>query len=172
MFDSIYKSVSKPLYKFIAKRVGRDEIEIEEILQQTMIAGWKGMDKFEHKSTYFTWLCRIALNKIADYYRDQINHRSRFIVPSLKAISLVEGNDISPIEKMALSELCDNVNKCLDLMPVKYRRLLWYRYWKNLSYAQIAKIMDLSDRAVEGQLYRAKANFSKVYSSKLSEGIK
>lgn len=169
MFEEIYKSVSHPLYKFIAKRTGASEDEVQEIFQQTLIAGWKGLKTFKHKSSYFTWLCRIALNKIADYYRDQINHRSRFVVPTLKAISLVEGSDIPPIERMALKELCDDVNKCLDLLPIKYRRLLWFRYWKNLSYAQIAKILDISQRAVEGQLYRAKASFSEIYSSKLSK---
>lgn len=141
--------------------------EVEEVFEETVVAAWRGYKTFEHKSTYFTWLCRIALNKIADYYRDQINHRSHIVVPTLKAISLVEATDIPPEERLALKELCDKVNDCLNLLPYQTRKLLWFRYWKDLSYRQIAEILDVSERAVEGRLYRAKDEFSRVWTAKV-----
>ncbi len=159
-FEELYKKFSIPLFRFIAKRMGAEEREVEEVFEETVVAGWRGYKTFRHKSSYFTWLCRIALNKIADYYRDQINERSHIVVPTLKAMSLIEANDIAPEERLALKELCDNVNKCLDLLPPDKRRLLWFRYWKDLSYSQIAKILGISERAVEGQLYRAKKEFA------------
>ena len=162
-FESLYRQLSTPLFRFIAKRVGRDEIEIEEVVEETFVAAWKGFKTFKHKSTFFTWLCRIALNKIADYYRDQINERSHIVTPALKAISLIEADDISPLEKMALTELCDKVNSCLNILPRNIRQLLWFRYWKGLSYSQIAKILDISERAVEGRLYRARESFAKIW---------
>lgn len=167
-FEKVYKLLVSPVTRFVAKRTGiADEKIVDEIVCDTFSSAWKSYSSFKHKSTYFTWLCRIALNKIADYYRDQINHRSRFVVPNLKAFANLEALDNSPIEKMALKELCDNVNKCLDLLPSEKRRLLWYRYWKDYSYAQIAKILHISIRAVEGRLYRAKSSFAEVYTSKL-----
>lgn len=165
-FKKLYKETSRPLFAFIAKRMGARTSQVEEIFEETVVAAWKGYKTFEHKSTYFTWLCRIALNKIADYYRDQINERSHIVTPTLKAMSLVEADDISPVERLALKELCNKVNSCLDLLPVQTRRLLWFRYWKGLSYAQIAKIMDVSVRAVEGRLYRAKDEFAKVWTAR------
>lgn len=146
--------------------MGAKEKEVEEIFEETMVAGWKGFKTFRHKSTYFTWLCRIALNKIADYYRDQIHERSHVVVPTLKAMSLIEANDIAPEERLVLSELCDNVNKCLNLLPHEKRRLLWFRYWMDLSYTQIARIMNTSVRSVEGRLYRARGSFARQWQEK------
>ena len=163
-FENLYKKFSTPLFRFIAKRMGAGANEVEEVFEETIIAGWRGFKTFKHKSTFFTWLCRIALNKIADYYRDQVHERSHIITPALKAISLVEANDISPVERMALTELCDRVNDCLNLLPHKIRQLLWFRYWKDMSYSQIAKILDIPERAVEGRLYRARESFAKVWS--------
>lgn len=164
-FESLYKKFSTPLLRFIAKRMGAAQSEVEEVFEETIVAAWKGYKTFKHKSTYFTWICRIALNKIADYYRDQIHYRSRFVVPTLKAISLVEGNDIDPIERMALKELCDDVNKCLNLLPPEKRRLLWFKYWKDLSYKEISKILHVSERSVEGRIYRAKLALARVISA-------
>ncbi len=163
LFESIYKSVSTPLFRFIAKRIGADQETANEIFQETIVAGWKGLKTFRHKSSYFTWLCRIALNKIADYYHDQINSRSGIIVPLIDELIQTDGKSLSPEEKMALEELKMSVNNCLNLLPYKKRRLLWFRYWKDMSYAEIAKFLGISERAVEGRLYRAREEFAILY---------
>jgi len=167
-FESIYKSISTPLFRFIAKRIGADVETANEIFEETIVAGWKGLKTFRHKSSYFTWLCKIALNKIADYYHDQINNRSRIIVPlidSLTGTDLVNNNSLSLEEKIALDELKVSVNNCLNLLPYSKRQLLWFRYWKEMSYSEIAKILNISERAVEGRLYRAKEDFAKAWST-------
>src|SRR3989344_3903145 len=110
-FDAIYKSLSTPLYKFIAKRIGVKPQIAEEVFQETMTAAWKGWNTFKHKSNYFTWICRIALNKIADYYRGQVNERSRFVAPFLEEIAFIEDNRILPEEKLALDDLRFSIRK-------------------------------------------------------------
>lgn len=162
-FEVVYKKLSLPLTKFIAKRIGADHDAVEEVFSRTVIAAWKGFKTFKHKSSYFTWLCRIALNKIADYYRDQVNQRSVFIVPTLKELANLQYEGISPEEMLALKELCKAVNDCLDLLPYEKRRLLHLRYWKDLSIAEIAKIWGVSPRAVEGRIYRAKKSLEIIF---------
>ena len=168
-FVVIYKELALPLTKFVIKRMGVPEDRAEEVVEETFVAAWRGWNAFEHKSTYFTWLCRIALNKIADYYRDQIHHKSSIIVPLIEALTDVDHKYLSPEETLALEDLKKSVNKCLDSMSPQKRMLLQYRYWYDLSYKEIGKILDISERAVEGRLYRAKEEFSEVYSSKFSE---
>lgn len=165
-FVTIYKEFALPLSKFVMKRMGAGEKEVEEIVEDTAVAAWRGWNTFEHKSSYFTWLCRIALNKIADYYHDQVNRNSRIVVPLIEAFTEADTKTLSPEESLVLKELRKSVNKCLDSMSPEKRRLLHFRYWYNLSYAEIGKIMGISERAVEGRLYRAKEEFSQVYSSK------
>jgi RNA polymerase sigma factor (sigma-70 family) len=163
-FEKIYKEFALPLTKFVMKRMGAPEAEVEEVVEETVVAAWRGWNTFEHKSTYFTWICRIALNKIADYYHDQVNKNSRIVVPLIDALTEPEGKSLSPEESLALKELRASVNECLDLMPPEKRRLLQFRYWYDLSYSEISKIMGISERAVEGQLYRARSEFAKVWS--------
>jgi RNA polymerase sigma-70 factor (ECF subfamily) len=162
-FEAQYKKYSPALFKFIAKHLRKDQTAVEEVFEETIVAGWKGYKAFEHKSSYFTWLCRIALNKIADYYHDQVNENSRFIVPLLDSLTYIDTDKLSPEETLALKELRVSVNDCLNLLPFEKRRLLWFKYWKDYSYEQIGKIMGISERAVEGRIYRAKEDFAEVW---------
>jgi RNA polymerase sigma-70 factor (ECF subfamily) len=164
-FTEEFEKVAVPLTKFVIKRVSGDSRATEEVLSATMIAAWKGWNTFRHKSSYFTWLCRIALNKIADYYHDQVHRESRIVVPLIDAITDVDNKSLSPEETLALKELRDSVNGCLDLLPPEKRRLLQFRYWYDLSYNEIAKMLGISVRAVEGKIYRAKHEFAKIWAS-------
>ena len=164
-FEKIYKEFAMPLTKFVMKRMGANEKEVEEVVEETVVAAWKGWNTFRHKSSYFTWLCRIALNKIADYYHDQINHNSKLIVPFIEALTDTDNRSLSPEESLALKELRKSVNSCLDLMSPEKRKLLQFRYWYDLSYTEISKILGISERAVEGQIYRAKTEFAKVWTN-------
>ena len=105
----------------------------------------------------------IALNKISDYYRDQINKNSRIVVPIIEALTEADSKSLSPEEAMALKELRNSVNNCLNLMSPEKRKLLQFRYWYNLSYDEISRILGISERAVEGQIYRAKQEFEKAW---------
>ena len=163
-FEALYKKFATPLLKFIAKRIGANPEATDEIFQETMAAAWKGYKAFRHKSSFFTWLCRISLNKIADYYRDQVNENSHIVIPTIQKLLAIPTNEISPEERLALTELKIKVNDCLNLLPYETRRLLWFRYWEELSIREIARILVVSERAVEGKLYRARSNFAEVYS--------
>lgn len=163
-FEKLYKQFFSPLARFVFKRLGSDPEIADQIVTETFSSAWKGYKTFKHKSTFFTWLCRIALNKIADYYRDQINRRSHFIVPTLKQWSRIEqlqGSEpsTSPEERMALNEMRDKVNQVLNLLPDDKRRLLQYKFYRDLSYKEISFILKISPKAVEGRLYRAKKAF-------------
>lgn len=162
-FVKIYKEFALPVTKFVIKRMGATDAEAEEIVEETFVAAWRGWNSFEHKSSYFTWLCRIALNKIADYYRDQVNKKSRIVVPIISALTEADTKSLSPDEALALKDLRKSVNRCLDSMSPEKRKLLQFRYWYNLSYKEISDILDISERAVEGQIYRAKQEFAKVW---------
>lgn len=167
-FEKIYRQLALPLTKFVIKRVGGDSEAVDEVLSATLIAAWRGWNTFRHKSSYFTWLCRIALNKIADYYHDQVNRNSGLIVPLIDKINQIGNGKLSPEEEMALNDLRKSVNDCLDLLPPEKRKLLQFRYWYNYSYQKISDLTGLSVRAVEGQLYRAKHEFAKVWTRESS----
>lgn len=162
-FEVVYRELLLPVTKFVFKKMGSKPDVAEEIISETFTAAWKGYNTFKHKSSYFTWLCRISLNKMADYYHDQVNSNSRIVVPLIDSLTQIDDENLSPEETLALCELKKSVNDCLDSLPPEKRKLLWFRYWRDMSYKEIGKILGVSERAVEGKLYRARSQFAKVW---------
>ncbi len=156
-FELFYRQFALPLYKFLVKKTGGNTSLAEEVSAQTFEAALKGWDSFGHRSSYFTWVCRIALNKLADYYRDRIHQNSHLVAPFLEEIGKIEDKSLKPEEKLALKELRLAVKGCLNLMPEETKRLIYLRYWEDLTLKKISEIMGISERSAEGKLYRARA---------------
>jgi RNA polymerase sigma-70 factor (ECF subfamily) len=161
--DQFYHESSQKLLKLLLKRNGGDLEVAKSVLQDALIAAYTSFHTFHHKSTYFTWICKIALNKLADYYRQQVNSKSKFFVPLASQINNLVDPALEPEEKLALDELRYKVNACLNLLPPEYRRLLHLKYYLELSNTEISLKLNLAPRALEGKLYRAKKLLAKIY---------
>ena len=135
----------------------------QEVLQETWVAALKSYATFRHKSSYFTWLCKISLNKLADYYRSQVSHRSRTVVPAITKFNQIIDPKISLEEKLSLEELKTKVNQCLNLLPVDYRQLLQLKYYEELTSRQMSLKLNLPARSLEGKLYRARKRLANLY---------
>lgn len=164
-FVMMYNKVALPLTKFLVKKMGGNQEAAEEVFSRTVMAAWCGLHTFEHRSEFFTWVCKIGLNKMADYYREQINERSKLIAPGLEILGSFKDNQLSPEEKLILLELRTSVKECLMLLPEEKRQLLYLRFWQELTLKEIANILEVSERAAEGKLYRAKFALREVVST-------
>jgi RNA polymerase sigma-70 factor (ECF subfamily) len=164
VFSSLYSQFGQHILKFILKRNGGDMEAAESVLQDTFIAAFKSFSTFHHKSSYFTWLCKISLNKLTDYYRREIHRKSKFVIPSLNQLNSLFDPGLSPEEKISLDELRQSVNSCLDLLPPKYRQLLHLKYYQQLSGREICLKLQLTPRQLEGRLHRARHALAKVVS--------
>ena len=171
-FELVYRNLASPLTGFIIKKTGGNKEAVDEVFSRTISAAWQGFHTFKHKSSYFTWICRIALNKIADYYRGQVNESSHFIAPFLEDVAFIEDPNIRPDEKLALDELRVSIRNCLNLLPKEKRNLLYLRYWEDLTIKQIAKQTGTSERAIEGKIYRAKNLLKKLFETNYPETSK
>lgn len=165
MFEQLYRKFSRPVLKFILHRSGGDLEAAQEVVQDTFVSAFKSFHTFRSKSSYFTWLCKISLNKLADYYRRQVHYRSKVVVPALYTLDSLIDPALSPEEKYSLKELRRNVNACLDLLPRQYRQLLHLKYYRQLSGKKICLILNLQPRQLEGRLRRARIALAKVVSS-------
>ena len=158
-FSALYTKFGKPLLKFLVKRYNLELETAEEIAQEAWLAAFKSYNTFNNKSTFFTWVCKIAMFKTADYYRKFVNRRSGLVSPTLEHLNNLIDPQVTPEEFASLEDMSFKIRDCLNLLPEKYKMVLWLRYYKQYSYSEMAKELNMSERAVEGTLYRAKKQF-------------
>ena len=157
--------LSRSLLKFLLKRTGGDMEIAREVLQDTWASALKSLATFRRKSTLFTWICKIALYKLADYYRHNINRHSLLVVPLSEKFNDLVDPRLTPPEQLAIDELVESVKRALALIPPQYRQLLKLKFYENLSHKDISIKLNISKRSAEGLLYRAKHNFKKAYTA-------
>lgn len=163
----LYRLFGQRILKVILKHNGGDLQVAEEVLSDTYTAALHSFHTFKHKSSYFTWLTKIALNKMADYYRHKIHEHSRIFIPSVEYFNSLIDPQITLEEQVSLNDLKFQVQKFLALIPVEYQQILDLKYLQQLSNKEIEIKLNLTPRQLEGRLYRSKKAFAKIIESKI-----
>lgn len=130
----------------------KDIHEAEDLSQEVFIKFYKSIDYFRFESSISTYLFQIARNYCIDYYRRK---RIRQIFIGLdKAKESVEY--MNNEDRMI-------IRQCILDLPENLRTMVILYYYVGMSEKDIGKIFNISNRAVEGRLYRAKQKLKKEF---------
>lgn len=160
-FSELYNENFDYVYSFVFIRTACDAQITEEIVQEAFTAAWQAQDRFRNKSTFRTWLCGIAKNKLYEYYR-------RNAANGENQIHSIESIEEQPsgfeIESIVLkNEMKTQVLKALNQINPIYRYTLIMKYIDGYSIKEIAKHLGRTTKAVDGVLQKSKNSFIKEY---------
>ena len=156
----IYQKYQLRLRNFIARKVANEQ-DIEEILQESLIATVDCLPLYSGKSSLFTWICGIARHEIADYYRKK--KIKTFLFSHLPWLEELASQALGPEQIFMRRELEDKVKKTLNRLSEGYAEVLRLKYYQGLSVEQIAIKLNETTKMVESRLFRARQAFIKVY---------
>jgi len=161
LFTGLYNQNFSYVYSYVFARTAGNGQLTEDIVQETFVAAWLSLDRFDNKSSFRTWLCSISKNKLREYYRSAI-HREKIELPYND--DLAEHPSSFNLEKIVFdNETRLIVLEALNGMTPLYRYALIMKYMDGLKVKEIAKALHKSAKAVDGVLQRAKAAFEKEY---------
>jgi RNA polymerase sigma-70 factor (ECF subfamily) len=157
-------------------------VDAEDAVQEAMLRAWKGIDRFEEKSSLKTWLYRIATNVCLDTLsasnRQRIRaleasdtpgvvsddlvltqrSREHWVEPIPDAMALPAGDDVNPEERALLRESIRLAFvAALQYLPPRQRAALLLTQVLNFSAAETAETLEMSVAAVNSALQRARA---------------
>lgn len=159
-FFYFYKKNQPLIINYLRKKIA-DRQAAEEIAQDIFIAFLEGLRDFHFQCSLKTFLFIIARNKVVDYYRRNkikkilFSHLPKFVVEEISAIFIDQDLERKEIEK--------KIKKIFSFLPKEYRRILRLKYIEEKKVKQIAKILQISFKATESLLFRARKAFIKLY---------
>lgn len=136
-----------------------DDLFAEEVMGEILVRFIKKFKEFQSLSSFKTFLYAIAKNTIKEFLRKQKRNPIKF------RLSMVNDNIPSPQDN-EIADQTEKVNQVLKRLKPKYRIILVYRYYEQLTIGNIAKIMDKSEGAIYKLIERARNEFSKIYKRK------
>ncbi len=153
-YETIYRTYYKRIYLFVYK-LCQNADTAEDLTQETFYQAYLSMHRFRGESDIFTFLASIAKHTYFKYLRKNKH--------ALNCISL---SDIA--EYIRDDELCDpeyiyersaeraDVRKALDKIPKKYRDVMIYRIFADMSYAQVADALGITENSAKVIFFRGK----------------
>jgi len=141
----------------VARMLGSSS-EVEDIAQQVFIRVWKSARRYVPRAKFTTWLLKITRNLVFNELRRAKRHAHVPLQtePGAEEFPLKDETNPTPDASLLESELQRMIEEAITELPESQRMALILRRYEQLSYEQIADILDLSVPAVKSVLFRAR----------------
>ncbi len=155
-FEPLYKKYYERILRFVYKRMESLD-DTREITSGVFIKALTNIGKYKDRGHPFSsWLYRIALNEIAQFYRDAKKLRV-VSIDSFGANRLADetgknGNDLSPVLARAMEHL--EVDEVL---------LLELRFFENKAFAEVGAILDITENNAKVKTYRVLDKLREIF---------
>jgi len=143
-----------PRLRRVLLRVTRDGEVADDALQEALIRAWQNIDRFQRRSSFFTWLTRIAINEA---YRGMQRNRAAATLPLDDAVGeRVPAWGDRPDETFESREFLAAADSALARLTIAYREAVVLRDVEGLSTSEAARVLDIGERALKSRLHRGR----------------
>jgi len=141
----------------VARMLGSNS-DVEDIAQQVFIRVWKSARRYVPRAKFTTWLLKITRNLVFNELRRSKRHALVPLQsePGAEEFPLKDEKNLPPDASLLEVELQQAIEDAIMQLPESQRIALILRRYEQLSYEQIAEILDLSVPAVKSILFRAR----------------
>lgn len=149
-FEELYKCYYPQLFHFLQRYLHGDEV-IEDTIQQVFFRVWKNREKLEARGTLKSYLFTSVRNQaLKQIQKDKKTH---FNSDQLHENSVV--NIKNPESMIELKELNEAYQEAVAKLPEKRRHIFLMHRQDQLTYNEIATILNISVKTVETQISRS-----------------
>ena len=142
-FERLYERLADRVSRF-ALTIVRDRHLAQEVLQDTMVAVWKGAGRFADCSQVSTWVLGIARNRTYDLLRRETRGARR-----------TEEGVMQP-DPLAGVEHVEAVRGAVERLPPGEREVAFLTFYEGLSYREIAGMLGIPEGTVKSRMFHAK----------------
>jgi RNA polymerase sigma factor (sigma-70 family) len=165
-FKHVFETHQDRIYNTILYMIQSNE-EAKDLTQEVFVDVFLSIENFKAQSKLSTWIYRIAVNKALNYQRFKKAKKRLGTVLSIFNLSLIDDapDFVHPGILLENKELSETLYKAIYELPDKQKTAFVLRQLEDLSYTEIAEVMQTTTPSVESLLFRAKQNLQKILKS-------
>ncbi|MBL7899776.1 MAG: RNA polymerase sigma factor [Crocinitomicaceae bacterium] len=138
------------MMKGICLRYAANEMEAEDVLQESFIRAFRNLDSWSGKGALGAWMRMITVNMALEQYRKNKTQKSLAVVYDMKEANPL--SDDSAIEKLGLEDLLKKIQK----LPAGFRNVFNLYAIEGYNHAEIGEMMGTSEGTSKSQYSRAR----------------
>ena len=137
---------------WVVRRLLPDHDEADDVVQDIFVKVYRSLNSFKGDSSFYTWLYRIAVNLSLNEIRRKKTRRT-FALDDTAA--QYESGDVLPLEQMERDERTRLIKEAIERLPEKQKKVFVLRYYEELPYEEISKILKTSVGGLKANYFHA-----------------
>ncbi|MBS3742372.1 MAG: sigma-70 family RNA polymerase sigma factor [Candidatus Cloacimonetes bacterium] len=158
--NSLFEKNYKKIFRLALKMLKNYE-DAEDATQNIMQLAYENLDSFRWEAKFSTWLYRIALNHIYSYSNKRKKRQKN--VSKLNYSFPDSGN---PEKRIYTEELFKKLDEIIEDLPPKQKEIFLLRYYSNLTFKKIAKILQKKVGTVKSSYFFAMKKIKESFKKK------
>jgi len=147
-------------------RFTRNSWDAEDLVQDAFVRAYRGLGNFRHESSFYTWVCKIAINlaktKYAARLTSPISLPDQFNDYDDKDEGLLKHDLDSPEDIVMTRQLAKIISVTIEQLPYEFKTTFFLREVDGLTYEQIADRMGCPIGTVRSRLARTRRSIAAV----------
>jgi RNA polymerase sigma-70 factor, ECF subfamily len=164
-FASLMNRYRDSIYFLLLKMVSNTS-DAEDLTIEAFGKAFRNLDSFTPDFAFSTWLFKIATNNCIDFIRKKQTSPSPIdqLQDDLDSLTVNIQSDLpDPEESLINDQKIAVLRGIVNQLKPRYRRLIELRYYKEYSYEEIARALELPIGTVKAQLFRAKSLLYNIF---------
>lgn len=157
VFNKYYKVIFKNILNIV-----KDEVIAEDLTSEAFMKAFSNIDKYVKNISFEMWLKTVANNHTIDYLRKTKKPLLNENLDDDSSYFQLEDSARNPYEELIRKENALVTNECIKNLIKIEKDLLELRYFKNLSYLEISKHLNVPIGTVKAYLHKAKKNLKEL----------
>ncbi|MBN8692901.1 MAG: RNA polymerase sigma factor [Bacteroidetes bacterium] len=133
------------------RKIVIDHDDADDVMQNTFIKVWKGLENFKEESQLFTWLYRIATNESLTFLRQKQKRNT----VSLEPIEYQLSQTLESDEYFKGDAIQLKLQQAILSLPEKQRVVFNMRYYDEMPYEQMSEVLETSVGALKASYHHA-----------------
>ncbi|MDD5222576.1 MAG: sigma-70 family RNA polymerase sigma factor [bacterium] len=160
-FEILVLRYQKRIFNIIF-RVTREESIVPDLAQEAFLKAYRGLDKFDFKASFYTWLVRIAINTSLNH----VSSRQRNPLAGTEDLDSYVGTSAqfsdtgawssNPEHEAIRNQQAASIRQAIDSLAEDLRVSIMLREVEGLSYEEIAEVMECPVGTVRSRIHRAR----------------
>jgi RNA polymerase sigma-70 factor (ECF subfamily) len=157
LFEVVMRRYNQRLYR-VARAILRDDAEAEDVMQQAYVNAYQHLDQFAHRSTFSTWLTKIAVHEALARARrrGRLDSTEASYGSDGETMDALKSPEADPERQAFAGELRALIESAIEAMPEHYRVVFVMRDVEGLSTAESAECLDITEETTKTRLHRAR----------------
>lgn len=152
----------------MALRMSTNKEDAEDLVQETYLKAYRFFDTFQKGTNVKAWLFKILRNTFINKYRKAISSPSEVLYEDIELVNSYISNNNEPDTRESIDTLKskverlddilgDDIKNAIDSLPIEYREAIIYSDIEELTYKDIAEIINVPIGTVKSRINRARS---------------